>query len=111
MSTVFSHFAHFLIKSFKKYCTNSKKYAIVQAIIAKRIAEILSEYEFENILEIGAGSGLLTEQMAQNCNYKYYYANDLVEKSEIYVKKYIPNVKFFGGDFRKIKFNIANLKI
>ena len=29
----------------------------------------------------------------------------MVEKSEIFVKKYIKNTKFFAGDFRKIKFS------
>ena len=88
-------------KSIDKYDEN----AVVQAITAKRISEILSKYKFENILEIGAGSGLLTAQMSKKHNYKEYFANDLVEKSEIYVKKYIPDAKFFTGDFRKIKFN------
>ena len=88
-------------KSIDKYDEN----AVVQAVTAKRIPEILSKYKFENILEIGAGSGLLTAQMSKNYNYKEYFANDLVEKSELYVKKYIPNAKFFGGDFRKINFN------
>ncbi|MBR6099564.1 malonyl-ACP O-methyltransferase BioC [bacterium] len=92
-------------KQFRKSIGKYDENAVVQNIIAERIAKILSEYEFENVLEIGAGSGLLTAQIAKHIRYNEYYANDLVEKSEVYVKKYIPNVKFFSGDFRKIKFN------
>ena len=92
-------------KQFKKSIDKYNKNAVIQAIIANRIARILSEYNFENILEIGTGSGLFTAEIAKHCHYKEYWANDLVEKSELYVKKYIPDVKFFAGDFRKIKFN------
>ena len=91
-------------KQFKKSIDKYDENAIVQATTAKRIAEILSEYDYDNILEIGAGSGLLTAEVSKTCKYKEYYAIDLVEKSEIYVKKYIPHAKFFAGDFRKIKF-------
>ena len=61
-------------QQFKKSISKYNENAIVQAIIAKRMAAILSEYNFENILEIGAGSGLFTEQMAKACNYKEYYS-------------------------------------
>ena len=88
-------------KSIDKYSEN----AVVQGIIANEIATYFSDSSFNSILEIGAGSGLLTQRLASACKYKEFYANDLVEKSELYVKKYVPNVKFFAGDFRKIKFN------
>ena len=88
-------------KSMDKYADN----AVVQKFTAKTMVEILPEKMFEYVLEIGSGAGILTSFAAENIRYKYYYSNDLVDKSESFVKKYISDAKFFGGDFRKIKFS------
>lgn len=93
--TIKKHFQ----KSIDKYAEN----ALVQRIMAEKLAAAIPEQAYENILEIGTGAGLLTEKLSA-LNFKNFYANDLVDKSEIYVKKYIPQAKFFGGDFRRIKF-------
>lgn len=92
--TIKKHFQ----KSIDKYSEN----AIVQKLMAQKLAGALRENRYENILEIGSGAGLLTAELA-NFDYKSFCANDLVDKSELYVKKYIPQAKFFGGDFRRIK--------
>lgn len=92
---------HQFKKSIDKYNEN----AIIQKQIAEILINKLPDKKYIDILEIGAGSGLLTEQISKHCSFENYYANDLVEKSEIYIKKFIPNCKFTSGDFRKIKFN------
>ena len=88
-------------KSFKLYNKN----AVVQSIMADRLVnEILNiKNYYENILELGCGSGLLTDKMAQNINFKNYFANDLSEKSKFYVNKIIPNSVFYCGNAQKIK--------
>jgi malonyl-ACP O-methyltransferase BioC len=58
---------------------------------------------FDNILELGSGTGLLTRKIAKNIIFKEFYANDLVEKSQFYVKKYIPDSNFLYGNALKIK--------
>ncbi len=93
--TIKKHFQ----KSIDKYVKN----AVVQRIMAEKLAVAIPELAYENILEIGTGAALLTEKLS-TLNFKTFYANDLVDKSEIYVKKNIPQAKFFGGDFRRIKF-------
>ena len=84
-------------KSIAKYSDN----AIVQKLIAEKLSSYLSGKHFEYVLEIGAGSGILTDFISQRCDFTNYYANDLVEKSEMYLRKFIPDCKFFAGDFRK----------
>ncbi len=88
-------------KSLETYTEN----AIVQQIMAKKLADELSKIrtDFDNILELGAGTGILTKELIKNLNFKNYYANDLVEKSEIYVKKLIPDAVFYHGNAQKIK--------
>jgi len=93
--TIKKHFQ----KSIHKYSEN----ALVQKIMAEKLAAQIVPPQQADVLEIGAGAGLLTERLAK-INYKNYFANDLVAQSELYVKKYVPQAKFFCGDFRRIKF-------
>lgn len=94
--TIKKHFQ----KSIDKYAEN----ALVQRLMAEKLAAAIPERTYENVLEIGTGAGLLTEKLAKlDC--KTFYANDLVDKSEVYVKNFVPSANFFGGDFRRIKFN------
>lgn len=88
-------------KSIDKYLEN----ADVQKIMAKKLVENLVDIrrDFTNVLELGCGAGILTEQLFQNISYKSYFANDLVAKSEKYVKKFIPDVRFYCGNAQRIK--------
>lgn len=88
-------------KSFETYDENAIVQRILAEILSTRVAEIRSEYE--NILELGSGTGLLTKENAKNMKFKNYFANDLVEKSEKSVKNIIPNVRFYLGNALKIK--------
>lgn len=89
-------------KSIEKYPQN----AVVQKIMAHNLVEkiIALAPKPTSILEVGAGAGILSEQLAKHIYFEKFYANDLTEKSEKFVKKYIPTSKFFAGDFRRINF-------
>ena len=88
-------------KSIDKYNSN----AVVQKDMARELVNLLTINDFEKVLELGSGTGFLTEQLSENIKFKEYWTNDLVEKSEMFVKQYIPDAKFFDGDFRKINFD------
>lgn len=95
-----------LIKTqFEKSLDTYNQNAIVQKLMAERlVAEICKiQTEFDNILELGSGTGLLTEEINNNIKFKNYFANDLVEKSKNYVKKIVPNASFYCGNAQKIK--------
>ena len=88
-------------KSFGTYNAN----ALVQKIMAQKMISKLCEiqHNWDNILELGAGTGLLTDEIKKYLKFKNFYANDLVAKSEIYIKKIIPDVIFYYGNAKRIK--------
>ena len=92
-------------KRFEKSMNDYDKNATVQDLMAsKMIIELLKiSNKFETVLELGAGTGLLTKRFAKNINFTNFYANDLIEKSKHYVDKIIPNAMFFAGNALKIK--------
>lgn len=92
-------------KQFEKSMTDYDKNAVVQSLIADKMIIELTKISrsFDNILELGSGTGLLTRKIAKNIIFKEFYANDLVEKSQFYVKKYIPDSNFLYGNALKIK--------
>lgn len=95
-----------LIKNqFAKSIDTYNNNAVVQKIMAEKLvnAIVSLKCEFNNILELGAGAGLLTKIIDEKLDYKNYFANDLVDKSKLYVQKIIPNAKFYRGNALRIK--------
>ena len=92
-------------KHFEKSMNHYDKNAVVQNMMAsKMIIELCKiSTNFDNILELGAGTGLLTKKVIPNINFKNYYANDIVDKSKLFIKEIIPNVQFLCGNALKIK--------
>ncbi len=92
-----SHFE----KSMDKYDEN----AVVQTYLAEKLTAQTASIstQFENILELGCGTGILTKQIKDKIFFKNYYANDLVEKSKNYIAKILPEFTFIHGNALKIK--------
>lgn len=92
-------------KQFEKSMNDYNKNATVQDLMASKLIIELSKIttDFENVLELGSGTGLLTKRIAKNINFKTFNANDLIEKSKLYVQKIIPNANFICGNALKIK--------
>lgn len=94
--TIKKHFQ----KSIDKYPEN----AIVQKFMAQKLCAALPGQNFNTILEIGAGAGLLTEELKRHIIFQKYYANDLVERAGYYVSRYIPSAIFEVGNFTRINY-------
>jgi len=92
-------------KQFEKSLDTYNKNAIVQKIMAEKLVSELCNIkaEYQNILELGSGAGLLTKEIAQKIKFRQYFANDIIEKSEQYIRKIIPTCHFYCGDARRIK--------
>ena len=92
-------------KQFEKSMSDYDKNAVVQDLTAsKLVIELLKvSSDFENVLELGSGTGLLTKRLVKSIKYKNFYANDLVEKSKMYVQKFVPEVNFICGNAFKVK--------
>ncbi len=95
----------FIKKQFEKSMKDYDKNATVQDLMASKLLIELSKIStaFDNILELGSGTGLLTKRIAKNIKFNNYYANDLVEKSKLYVQKLVPSANFICGNALKIK--------
>lgn len=95
-----------LIKNqFEKSLDTYNQNASVQKLMAEMLVAETAQFqtEFNNILELGSGAGLLTKELLGKLTFKQYYANDLVEKSQNYIKELIPNAIFYCGNAQKIK--------
>lgn len=95
-----------LIKNqFEKSLDTYNENASVQKLMAEKLVTETTKIkcDFDNILELGSGAGLLTREIVKTLNFKHYFANDLVEKSQYYIKNIIPDAMFYCGNAQKIK--------
>ena len=78
-----------LIRSrFEKNIISYNKNAKVQNQMAEKLVSMLDKSVYEEVLEIGCGTGLLTEKAINKIQYKNYTANDIVPTCENYIKLY-----------------------
>lgn len=101
MQTDFKH----IKKKFEKSMNDYDQNATIQDLMAsKMIIEVEKiSNEFENILELGSGTGLLTKRLVKHLKYNQFFANDLVEKSKSFIQKIEPKTNFMIGNALKIK--------
>lgn len=91
---------------FKKNLKTYDNSAVVQKNMARFLAGKISELcgkNFKRIFEFGVGTGFLTKDILEKINFEEYFANDIMEESEDFVKHIIRNVQFFAGDIESIK--------
>lgn len=88
----------------KRFAKNLDTYndnAKIQKKMAERLLSFLARKDFDDILEIGCGTGFLTQLVNDNFNFKTYTANDIVESCEKYVKEINPEINFIPADIEK----------
>ncbi len=92
-------------KQFEKSLDKYDKNAIIQKDLAQKLANetVKIRKDFPVILELGAGTGILTKQIKSHLAFQKFYANDLTEKSKNYVHKIIPDANFIPGNASRIK--------
>ncbi len=91
-------------KSMPKYNEN----AHVQREMAQRLVNSLIVACGENysqVLELGSGTGVLTEIVAQELVFDAITCNDIVERSKFYLDKILADYTFIAGNSAKIKPN------
>lgn len=95
-----------LVKSrFEKSLETYDEAAIVQKSMAEELTNQICKYcsaNFEDIFEFGSGTGFLTDCISDKVKFNTYFANDIVEKSENFIKKIVPNCTFIQGDIETI---------
>lgn len=88
----------------KRFAKNLDTYndnAKIQKKMAERLLSFLDRKDFDDILEIGCGTGFLTQLVNEKFSFKTYTANDIVESCEKYVKEINPKIDFIPADIEK----------
>lgn len=92
-----------LIKQrFSKSLNTYQQSAVVQMQMAKNLVDLLPAKDYENILELGCGTGFLTKTLIQRVRYKTYTAIDIVKECEPYIKNIDENIVFVNNDIESI---------
>lgn len=85
-------------KRFAKNLCSYNEHATIQKLMAEKLLSYLSEKHFDNILEIGCGTGFLTELVQQKISFNTYVANDIVPECGSFIKKINPKIEFVCSD-------------
>ncbi len=91
--------------SFKKNLSTYNDNAIVQKKMASKLISLCPKKDFYRILEIGAGTGLLTELIVEKNDYKQFYINDIVKECCGFIDTDEKKI-FIEGDFDSVEFPI-----
>lgn len=90
----------------KRFSRKLKTYdenARIQKQMAEKLISLLSEKTvYENILEIGCGTGLLTKIVSGKLDYNRYVANDIVSGCSEFIALIDSKIEFIGGDIEKL---------
>ena len=85
-------------RKLESYNENAK---VQKQMCEKLLSYIPKDRKYENILEIGCGTGLLTKLATDNLEYCSYIANDIVPTCEEYIKKINPKIEFIPKDIEE----------
>lgn len=97
----------YIKKRFEKSMQDYDNNALVQKNLAKKMTKTLTKFEnnFDNILELGVGTGILTKCLSSTLIYNNYFGNDLIEKSEKFLKNVIPDANFTSCNALELDFS------
>lgn len=89
-------------KRFTRKLSSYEEHAKIQKQMAEKLLSYIpKDRKYNTILEIGCGTGLFTKLINNNIKYDYYYANDIVEECESYIKKINSDIIFTPEDIEK----------
>ena len=92
-----------LIKQrFAKNLNTYKENANIQKKMAEKLSAYLDKNIYTNILEIGCGTGFLTEILNKKINFENYTANDIVPECSDFIKNINPEIEFIPGDIETL---------
>lgn len=88
---------------FKKNLKTYKDNSVIQKKMADRLISIISNNP-KSILELGCGTGVLTEKLINKYNFIKYNASDIVLECEPYIKKISDEINFIQSDIEEFEF-------
>lgn len=88
-----------LIQSrFSKNLTSYNEQAKIQKRMAEKLVSFTEKKEYLSILEIGCGTGFLTQNISKCINFCNYKAIDIVPECEKYISEINPKINFIADD-------------
>ena len=88
-----------LIKTrFAKHLADYDKNAKVQKKMAEKLITLCGHKKYNNVLEIGCGTGFLTKEAVKNLKYENYKAIDIVEDCKDFIKNIDEKIEFIAED-------------
>ena len=102
-----------LIQSrFSKNLTSYNEQAKIQKRMAEKLVSFTEKKEYLSILEIGCGTGFLTQNISNCINFCNYKAIDIVPECEKYISEINPNINFVADDIENyLKINNENFDL
>ncbi|MCD8378173.1 MAG: malonyl-ACP O-methyltransferase BioC [Candidatus Gastranaerophilales bacterium] len=85
-------------KRFGRSLDTYDKSAIVQKHMSEKLAGMSDLFEFENILELGCGTGFVTKILDKKVKYSCYDAVDIVSGCHDYIKSISKEINFINMD-------------
>ena len=83
---------------FTKTLSTYDENARIQKKMAERLVSLLDIISCANILEIGCGTGFLTELLTKKLQFKTYTSLDIVKDCETYIKNINSQINFINAD-------------
>lgn len=88
-----------LIKTrFAKNLDSYNEHAKIQKLMSKKLVKFLDQSAFDSVLELGCGTGFLTEQVSKIAKYGTYTAIDIVPECQNYINKIDSKIEFLAED-------------
>lgn len=91
---------------FSKTLSSYNENAKIQKKMAETLLTLLSRNNYKNILEIGCGTGFLTELVNKKIKFESYMAVDIVEECRDYIININSDIEFVNAD---IEYYLQNL--
>lgn len=90
-------------KRFSRNLETYKDNSVVQNKMADRLVGMIN-FCPENVLELGCGTGLLTEKLVKTFQFKIYDTVDIVSECETYINKISDKINFYQSDIETYDF-------
>ena len=81
-------------KNLKTYNANAK----IQKKMAQKLSDLIENKNHKKILEIGCGTGFLTQLINDKLKFELYKTIDIVEECQSYINTINPEIKFISDD-------------
>lgn len=94
-------------KSLSSYNENAK----IQKKMAEKLATLLNKTHYKKVLEIGCGTGFLTELLNKSIKFGNYTAIDIVPDCENYINSINPEINFIQADIENFSLEKYDLII